>query len=93
MVRSNTLSCISESQLCGREQRAFLNGGRTDKLVLKHWVKASTAPDAGVSHYYFLGTRLIVAEYPFAQYNVSSGAYSYTDEEYARLLDGMSRLS
>ncbi|KAJ7781061.1 hypothetical protein B0H16DRAFT_1496958 [Mycena metata] len=49
------------------EWRAFKNGGRTDSLQLRHWVKASTDPDA---------------EYPFAKYNVQRPTFTYTQEEY-----------
>ncbi|KAJ7016793.1 hypothetical protein C8F04DRAFT_1340561 [Mycena alexandri] len=49
------------------EWRAFKNGARTDSLQLRHWVKASTDPDA---------------EYPFAKYNVQRPTFTYTQEEY-----------
>ena len=34
-----------------REWRPFQNGGRGDSLVLKHWVKATTDPEAGMSFF------------------------------------------
>ncbi|RDB22659.1 SWR1-complex protein 4 [Hypsizygus marmoreus] len=54
------------------ECRAFKNPGRQDSLELKHWVKATTEPDA---------------EYPFAKYNVQPTAYTYSQDEYTRFLE------
>ncbi|KAJ7178968.1 hypothetical protein C8R46DRAFT_1159681 [Mycena filopes] len=49
------------------EWRPFKNGGRTDSLQLRHWVKASADPDE---------------EYQFAKYNVQRPTFSYTQDEY-----------
>ncbi|KAK7061914.1 SWR1-complex protein 4 [Favolaschia claudopus] len=55
------------------EWRPFKNGGRTDSLQLKHWVKASTEADV---------------EYPFAKYNVQRPKYNdYSLEEYTTHLE------
>lgn len=53
------------------EWRSFQNQGRTDGLRLSHWAKAGTPPDA---------------EYSFAKYNVQNTMYTYTQDEYTRLL-------
>ncbi|KAJ7094600.1 hypothetical protein B0H15DRAFT_129797 [Mycena belliarum] len=53
------------------EWRQFKNSARTDSLQLGHWVKASTDPEA---------------EYPFAKYNVQPATYTYSQEEYTKLL-------
>ncbi|KAI0053746.1 hypothetical protein FA95DRAFT_484388 [Auriscalpium vulgare] len=52
--------------------RNFKNGARTDGLELGHWVKAHTDPDA---------------EYPFAKYNVKGTEYTYSQDDYTRLLE------
>jgi hypothetical protein len=54
-----------------REWRPFDNKARKDGLKLSHWVKASSDP---------------AAEYPFAKYNVPAQTFTYTDEEYDKLL-------
>ncbi|KAF8238854.1 hypothetical protein L208DRAFT_1421112 [Tricholoma matsutake] len=54
------------------ELRPFRNPARQDSLQLKHWVHASTDPDA---------------EYPFAKYNVQNTSYTYSQDEYTRFLE------
>ncbi|KAJ6539516.1 hypothetical protein B0H19DRAFT_1269823 [Mycena capillaripes] len=70
------------------EWRPFRNGARTDSLQLKHWAKATADPDTGAfvsSHLYF-GVQVKV-EYQFAKYNVQRPTYTYSQEEYTRLLE------
>ncbi|KAF5359043.1 hypothetical protein D9758_004758 [Tetrapyrgos nigripes] len=57
------------------EWRKFKNQARTDSLELSHWVKASTDADT---------------EYAFAKYNLQPPIYSWSEDEYTRLLQGMS---
>ncbi|TFY54337.1 hypothetical protein EVG20_g9749, partial [Dentipellis fragilis] len=52
--------------------REFKNGARNDGLKLSHWAKASTDPDA---------------DYPFAKYNVQNVVYTYSQDEYTRVLE------
>ncbi|KAG2156225.1 hypothetical protein DEU56DRAFT_969325 [Suillus clintonianus] len=54
------------------EWRPFRNGARTDSLQLGRWAKATDDPDA---------------EYHFTKYNVQSQSYTYSQEEYTRLLE------
>ncbi|TDL29904.1 hypothetical protein BD410DRAFT_817836 [Rickenella mellea] len=54
------------------EWQEFSNPGRADSLKLCHWVKATTDP---------------TAEYQFAKYNVPSTVYTYSQDEYNRLLE------
>ncbi|KAL9712892.1 swr complex subunit [Leucoagaricus gongylophorus] len=54
------------------ERRSFRNKGRTDGLELEHWVKANSDPNA---------------DYSFAQYNVQTADYTYSQDEYVRLLE------
>ncbi|KAJ7683998.1 hypothetical protein B0H17DRAFT_1204759 [Mycena rosella] len=53
------------------EWRPFKNGARTDALRLSHWAKATADPDA---------------EYQFAKYNVQPATYTYSQDEYTKLL-------
>jgi DNA methyltransferase 1-associated protein 1 len=73
-----------------REFRTFKNGARSDGFELRHWVKASTEPSAGT---YYLGAFLtmflrLCLEYPFIKYNVQPTTYTYSQDEYARFLEG-----
>ncbi|KAK7031301.1 swr complex subunit [Paramarasmius palmivorus] len=54
------------------EWRKFKNGARSDSLELGHWVKASTDFDT---------------EYAFAKYNVQPPSYTWSQDEYSRLLE------
>ncbi|KAI0321956.1 hypothetical protein OF83DRAFT_1050227 [Amylostereum chailletii] len=54
------------------ELRTFKNAARSDSLELRHWVKATFDPDA---------------EYPFLKYNIKSPEYTYSLDEYTRLLE------
>ncbi|KAN0132550.1 hypothetical protein V8E53_009566 [Lactarius tabidus] len=54
------------------EWRSFKNSARTDGLELGHWAKAHTDPNA---------------EYPFARYNAKSADYTYSEDEYTKLLE------
>ncbi|KAI9447885.1 hypothetical protein H4582DRAFT_2107334 [Lactarius indigo] len=54
------------------EWRSFKNPARADGLELGHWVKANTDPNA---------------EYPFARYNAKSADYTYSQDEYTKLLE------
>ncbi|TFK71791.1 hypothetical protein BDN72DRAFT_409014 [Pluteus cervinus] len=56
------------------EMREFKNGARSDGLELRHWVKATTDPEA---------------DYPFAKYNAQPSTYDYTQEEYVRFLEDL----
>ncbi|KAF9226646.1 hypothetical protein BS17DRAFT_775926 [Gyrodon lividus] len=53
------------------EHRPFSNNARTDSLQLCHWAKANE-PDG---------------EYSFAKYNVQPKPYTYSQDEYTRLLE------
>ncbi|KII94890.1 hypothetical protein PLICRDRAFT_86353 [Plicaturopsis crispa FD-325 SS-3] len=59
------------------EWRPFRNSGRTDSLQLHHWVQATTEPDA---------------EYPFAKYNIQPTTYTYSQDEYTRLLEDENKI-
>lgn len=54
------------------EWRSFKNPARADGLELGHWVKANTDPSA---------------DYPFARYNAKSADYTYSQDEYTKLLE------
>ncbi|KZT36690.1 hypothetical protein SISSUDRAFT_1120791 [Sistotremastrum suecicum HHB10207 ss-3] len=54
------------------EQQEFSNSARADGLKLKHWVKVG--PDNN-------------KEYPFAKYNTTTTTYTYSLDEYTRLLE------
>lgn len=74
-----------------REWRSFQNQGRTDGLRLSHWVKAGTPLDAGNTQYVLVIQTYLTSntvEYPFAKYNVQNPTYTYTQDEYNRLLNG-----
>ncbi|KAI0938219.1 hypothetical protein AcV7_003466 [Taiwanofungus camphoratus] len=75
------------------ERRPFNNGARTDSLQLSHWVKAGTAPNAGMLSSYLLLAHdynvrpMYCSEYPFAKYNVQPMAFVYSQDEYTRFLE------
>lgn len=83
-------------KLTAREWRPFNNGARTDSLLLSHWVKAGTAPNAGMLSSYLLLAHdynvrpMYYSEYPFAKYNVQPMAFVYSQDEYTRFLEGKS---
>ncbi|KAG6378754.1 hypothetical protein JVT61DRAFT_13027 [Boletus reticuloceps] len=53
------------------EHRPFGNSARSDTLQLFHWVKLSDP----------------IGDYPFAKYNVQPQSYTYSQDEYSRLLE------
>ncbi|KAF8450496.1 hypothetical protein L210DRAFT_956608 [Boletus edulis BED1] len=53
------------------EHRPFGNSARSDTLQLFHWVKQSDP----------------IGDYPFAKYNVQPKSYTYSQDEYSRLLE------
>ena len=74
-----------------REWRSFKNSARTDGLELGHWVKANTDPNAGMSSLISYSHSSIYSsplEYPFARYNAKSADYTYSQDEYTKLLEG-----
>lgn len=75
-----------------REWRSFKNSARSDQLEIGHWVKASTDPSAGM-HWAIFRLRLshtVDEDSSFTKYNVQPTTYTYSQDEYARFLEGIS---
>lgn len=63
---------LSGTQKVRWERRSFKNPARKDSLELNHWVKATDDPNE---------------EYFWAKYNAQSNIYTYSQDEYTRLLE------
>ena len=75
-----------------REWRNFKNGARNDGLELGHWAKASVDSAAGTFAMLYdidgISCQIVFSEYPFVKYDVHSTAYTYSQDEYTRFLEG-----
>jgi hypothetical protein len=84
-----------KSSTC-REWRTFKNSARSDNLALGHWVKANSDPNEGTVPCVYTNLAYILhvipLGYPFVKYNVQATKYTYSQDEYNRLLEGKSQL-